>query len=305
MSTAYLNGCAAALGARRLKVAELPEYARQPPRAGASFDEYRLAEGDVLDLLRPAVEDALEAAGADPAEVDTVLFATESLPRGEASQAAVAKLLDDLGMRGAYPLTLGFADCSTAVAAVNMAAAMVSSGASRAVVVASADLASTAEPGSRVLFGGSAIASDGAAAAVVSAQRRGWEIVGGARRVSYDLFGPGPAGKRLQAQLGLYQGLFEDLWSATGRTPGEVAAVLPSNLAADTLRVFLGEAGFAPSQLYQDNVPRVAHCLGSDPLINLIDRTESATARAAYPVVVLLGSSAVHLAAVLLRAVEG
>nr|WSZ99935.1 acyl carrier protein [Streptomyces sp. NBC_00857] len=305
MSTAYLNGCGAALGARRLKVAELPEYTQEPPRPGASFDEYRLAEGDLLDLLRPAMEAALDAARTDPAAVDTVLFATESLPRGEASQAAVARLLGDLGMRGAYPMTLGFADCSTATTALNTAAAMVSSGAAGVVTVVSGDLVSTAQPGSRVILGGSAIASDGAAAAVVSAERRGWEILGGARRVSYDLFAPGPAGRQLKEQLGLYQGLFEDLWSATGLTPPEVAAVLPSNLAADALRVFLGEAGFAPSQLYQDNVGRVAHCLGSDPLINLIDRTESATTRSAYPVVVLLGSSAAHLAAVLLRAVEG
>ncbi|WEB45098.1 acyl carrier protein [Streptomyces yunnanensis] len=285
-------------------MAELPEYASEPPRPGAGFDTYRLARGGLPDLLRPALKDALAAAGTPPAAVDTVLFATESLPGGEASQTAVAQLLGDLGMSHAYPLTLGLADCSTATAALTVAAALVGSGAAGTVAVVSGDLVRTVLPGGRVLLGGSAVASDGAAAAVVSARRHGWEILGGARQVSYDLFGPSPAAHRLGAQLAAYQGLFEDLWSATGLTPPEVAAVLPSNLAADTLRLFLGEAGFAPRQLYQDNVGRIAHCLGSDPLINLIDRTEAGTTRGAYPVVALLGSSAAHLAAVLLRAVE-
>ncbi|MFF2807174.1 acyl carrier protein [Streptomyces sp. NPDC058000] len=286
-------------------MADLPEYAAEPPRPGAAFDEYRVARGGVLDLLRPALTDALAAAGTPPAAVDTVLFATESLPRGEASQTAVAQLLGDLGMPNAYPVTLGFADCSTATAALTMAAAMVSSGAARTVAVASGDLVGTVRSGSRVLLGGSAVASDGAAAAVVSGRRHGWEILGGAQQVSYDLVGPALAAQRLKAQLTAYQDLFGDLWSTTGLTPHEVAAVLPSNLAADTLRIFLGEAGFAPGQLYQDNVGRIAHCLGSDPLINLTDRTKSGTARSAYPAVVLLGSSAAHLAAVLLRTVEG
>ncbi|WP_411122392.1 acyl carrier protein [Streptomyces sp. x-19] len=285
-------------------MADLPEYAAEPPRRASAFDEYRLARGGVLDLLRPALRDALAAARTPPAAVDTVLFATESLPGGDASQTAVAALLDELGMRHAYPLALGLADCSTATAALAVAAALVTSGAARTVAVASGDLVRTAEPGSRVLLGGAAVGSDGAAAAVVSGRRYGWEFVGGARQVCYDLVGPGPAAQRLQAQLMTYQELFRELWSATGVTPGDVSAVLASNLAADVLQAFLGEAGFAPRQLYQDNVGRIAHCLGSDPLINLTDRTEAGTTRSAYPVVALLGSSAAHLAAVLLRAVE-
>ncbi|MER7986824.1 acyl carrier protein [Streptomyces noursei] len=285
-------------------MADLPEYAAEPPRRASAFDEYRLARGSVLDLLRPALREALAAARTPPAAVDTVLFATESLPGGDASQTAVAELLDELGMHHAYPLALGLADCSTATAALAVAAALVTSGAARTVAVVSGDLVRTAEPGSRVLLGGAAVGSDGAAAAVVSGRRYGWEVLGGARQVCYDLVGPGPAAHRLQAQLMTYQELFRELWSATGLTPGDVSAVLSSNLAADVLQAFLGEAGFAPCQLYQDNVGRIAHCLGSDPLINLTDRTEAGTTRSAYPVVVLLGSSAAHLAAVLLRAVE-
>ncbi|GHH86843.1 hypothetical protein GCM10018793_60340 [Streptomyces sulfonofaciens] len=311
---AYVTGCAAALGTRRAKVAELPAYAHEPPRAGARFGEYREADGTLLDLLRPALAEALDAAGTDPATVDTVLLATESLPRGDASATAVAGLLDDLGMSRAYPLTLGLADCSTATAALETAAALVRSGSARAVAVLSGDLVETVLPGGRVIMGGSAVAGDGAAAALVCGERRGWEVAGGARRVSHDLLSYGLPGQdppvrgsavhRMRAQLAVYRELFADLWSATGLSPREVAAVLPSNMAADTLEILLGEAGFAPEQIYQDNVARIGHCLGSDPLINLVDRTESGATRSAYPVVVLLGSSAAHLAAVLLRAVE-
>ncbi|KAA6223517.1 acyl carrier protein [Streptomyces albofaciens JCM 4342] len=300
---AYVNGCAAELGAIRRKVAELPEYAAGPPAAGTGFAEYREAGGGILDLLGPAVRHALDASGTDPATVDTVLLATESLPADGPDRPALTGLLDALGLRRAYPLTLGLADCSTAVAAFDIAASLVRTGASRTVLVASGDLVRTVLPGGRVVLGGTAVAGDAAAAAVVSGRRYGWELLGGARRFAREAVDAATPGHRMLAQLAMYQEVFADLWTATGLTARSLGtgAVLPSNLARDTLRTFLGEAGIADAQMYLDNVPRIAHCLGSDPLINLADRT----AQGAEPSpVVLLGTSAVHAAAVLLRPVE-
>ncbi|MFH8347488.1 acyl carrier protein [Streptomyces sp. NPDC018045] len=302
-AAAYVNGCAAELGALRRTVADLPEYAAAPPAPGTGFAEYREAEGGILGLLEPAVRGALDASGTDPADVDTVLLATESLPADGPARHAAMELLSGLGLRRAYPLTLGLADCSTATAALDLAASLVRSGASGTVLVVSGDLVRTVLPDGRVIPGGTAVAGDGAAAAVVSRRRHGWEVLGGARRIAHEVFGPGPPGRRLIAQLALYQGVFADLWQATGLAARDLGAgaVLPSNLARDTLRTFLGEAGLADGQLYLDNVPRTAHCLGSDPLINLTDRT----AGGAEPSpVVLLGTGAAHVAAVLLHPVE-
>ncbi|MCX5205883.1 acyl carrier protein [Streptomyces sp. NBC_00237] len=317
-TAAYVHGCAAQLGAIRRKVAELPEYAAGPPDPATGFVEYREAEGDVLGLIGPAARGALEAAGTDPAAVDTVLLATESLsadgppgrpaagpsahPSGGPSRQAVMELLGGLGLRRAYPLMLGLADCSTAVAALDVAASLVRSGTSGTVLVVSGDLVRTVLPGGRVVLGGTAVAGDGAAAAVVSARRHGWEMLGGARRIAHETFEPVAPGRRLAAQLASYQGVFADLWETTGLTARELGAgaVLPSNLSRDTLRMFLGEAGITEQQLYLDNVPRTAHCLGSDPLINLADRTAGGDSSSP---VVLLGSSAAHVAAVLLRPV--
>ncbi|MFF0746738.1 acyl carrier protein [Streptomyces sp. NPDC004111] len=313
-TAAHVHGCAAQLGAIRRKVAELPEYAAGPPDPGTGFVEYREAEGDILGLIGPAARGALEAAGTDPAAVDTVLLATESLPvdgppgrpasgsSAGPSRQAVMELLGGLGLRRAYPLTLGLADCSTAVAALDVAASLVRSGACGTVLVVSGDLVRTVLPGGRVVLGGAAVAGDGAAAAVVSSRRHGWEVLGGARRIAHETFEPVPPARRLAAQLAAYQGVFADLWEATGLTARELGAgaVLPSNLSRDTLRMFLSEAGITEQQLYLDNVPRTAHCLGSDPLINLADRTAGGDSPSP---VVLLGSSAAHVAAVMLRPV--
>ncbi|MFD7661159.1 acyl carrier protein [Streptomyces sp. NPDC059788] len=301
---AYVNGCAAELGPIRKKVAELPEYAAAPPAPGTGFAEYREAEGGILELLGPALRGALDASGTDPAAVDTVLLATESLPADGPDRHAVTGLLSGLGLRRAYPLMLGLADCSTALAALDVAASLVRSGASRTVLVACGDLVRTVLPDGRVVLGGTAVAADGAAAAVVSGRRHGWEMLAGARRIAHEALEPGPPARRMRARLAMYQEVFADLWQATGLAPRDLGtgAVLPSNLARDTLRMFLGEAGFADGQLYLDNVPRIAHCLGSDPLINLADRT--AAGGAGPSPVVLLGSSAAHVAAVLLRPTE-
>ncbi|MFI9230097.1 acyl carrier protein [Streptomyces rimosus] len=300
VAAAYVNGLGAELGAIRRKVAELPEYAGGAPDAGTGFAEYREAERGILDLFGPAMRGALDASGTDLATVDTVLLATESLPADGPDRTALAGLLSDLGLRRAYPVMLGLADCSTAIAAFDIAASLVRSGASGTVLVVSGDLVRTVLPGGRVVLGGTAVAGDGAAAAVVSGRRYGWELLGGARRIAADAATPG---HRMFAQLAMCQGLFADLWEATGLTPRDLGtgAVLPSNLARDALRTFLGEAGIADAQVYLDNVPRIAHCLGSDPLINLADRTAGGGAPSP---VVLLGTSAVHAAAVLLRPVE-
>ncbi|WP_053698887.1 hypothetical protein [Streptomyces sp. NRRL F-5755] len=299
-AAAYVNGLGTELGAIRRKVAELPEYADGPPDAGTGFAEYREAEGGILGLLGPAMRGALDASGTDPATVDTVLLATESLPADGPDRTALTGLLSDLGLRRAYPLMLGLADCSTAITAFDIAASLVRSGASGTVLVVSGDLVRTVLPGGRVVLGGTAVAGDGAAAAVVSGRRYGWELLGGARRIAHEAATPG---HRMGAQLAMYQGMFADLWAATGLTSRDLGtgAVLPSNLARDALRTFLGEAGIADAQVYLDNVPRIAHCLGSDPLINLADRTAGGGAPSP---VVLLGTSAVHAAAVLLRPVE-
>ncbi|KPI10580.1 3-Oxoacyl-(acyl-carrier-protein (ACP)) synthase III [Actinobacteria bacterium OK074] len=315
---AYLVGCSYELGARSLPVASLFEgtasagTADAGPAPGTGFAYYREATGDLFDLWRPAMERALKASGTAPEDVDTVLFSTESLPRGESAHRAVAELMDGLGMRNAYPVTTGFADCSTATAAVGMAAALVRSGGSRTAMVVSGDLVRTVLPEGRVILGGSAIASDGAAAAVVSREPLGRQILGTARHMAWDLVGPGAEHRgQLRAQLAAYRRLFEDLWERTGCTARDVAAVLPSNLAAGTTRIFLGDVGFSAGQIFQDNVSRIAHCLGSDPLINLVDHRAAASAPAAGAdgpapgsPVVLLGASAAHLAAVLLRDTE-
>ncbi|PRY36802.1 hypothetical protein [Umezawaea tangerina] len=292
---AHLLGCGYRLGERREPVAAL---------AGAvpeGFAEYRVGTGSVFDLYRPAARQALDRAGIEPRDVGVVLYASETVTGDPSAHGSAAGLMRELGLTRAYPVTVGFSDCATATAALGLAASLVRDGGSRHVLVLSGDLVRTVLPDGPLVLDGTAVASDAAAAAVVSAHEGGWEVEASARHVDYEaLRTGGPARNRLVGLLTAYRTLFADLWEASGARPGDVSAVLTDNAAPDGAGLFLTEAGFTAEQLRPGDVARNGHCLGSDPLINFSDHSDDGRGSR----VVLVGSGAAHLAAVLLRKVE-
>ncbi|ANZ21309.1 3-Oxoacyl-(acyl-carrier-protein (ACP)) synthase III [Streptomyces noursei ATCC 11455] len=313
MITARLCAPAYELGEYAAPVTELPELQADPriaaeltaPKAG--FDTYRWSDAPVVELMAAAVQRTLGEAGIPGDEVDLVLLATDSLPGGRAAHRDVAELLAETGLTRATAGTLGLMDCATAMAALGTAASLVRDGSARHVLVVSGDLADHATGGERVVAGGAAIASDAAASALVSATAAGLPILGMAHHTSA---APG-AGARaeLTAKVTAHRELFARLAAHHPHRPESVRAVLPSNFARMALEIYLSDVGYGGDKLALRNVGRIAHCLGSDPLINLADRL--ADAEPAEPGtkdgtgaehLVLLGAGISHLAAVLLDA---
>ncbi|GAA3302769.1 hypothetical protein GCM10020218_098980 [Dactylosporangium vinaceum] len=290
------------LGEYADKVADLPEVAATEPGAGllapaAGFETYHWTDCGVADLLVPAARRALLAAELDPAEVDLVVLATDSLPRDRTAPALVAELLGELGLSRATALTIGLLDCATAMVALGTAASYVRDGTARQVLVLSGDVAEQATGGRRVVAGGAAIASDAAAGVVISADRPGRAILGLASHTATALVvGEPPPQVQLAARVHGHRALFDRLLAGRGLRPAAVGTVLPSNFARNVQRIYLSEAGFTDAQLALDNVARIGHCLGSDPLINLVDQPPGDRPA------VLLGSGVAHLAAVLIAA---
>ncbi|MCZ0974466.1 hypothetical protein O1L55_30775 [Streptomyces albulus] len=119
----------------------------------------------------------------------------------------------------------------------------------------------------------------------------------------------GGARKELTAKVTAHRELFARLAAHHPHRPEDVRAVLPSHFARMVLEIYLSDVGHGGDKLALDNVGRIAHCLGSDPLIDLADRlagTDPAGARTAPGTddghLVLLGAGISHLAAVLLGA---
>ncbi|GHH86841.1 hypothetical protein GCM10018793_60330 [Streptomyces sulfonofaciens] len=319
--TARLCAPAYELGEYADPVTGLPELEDDPAASAeltapaAGFATYRWSDAPVTELMSAAVQRTLGESGVPGGDVDLVLLATDSLPPGRAAHRDVAELLADAGLERATASTLGLMDCATATVAVGTAASLVRDGSARHVLVVSGDLADRATGGERIVAGGAAIASDGAACALVSATAAGLPVLGMAHHTSSEAGQGGGARQELAARIAAHRELFARLAAHHPVRPADVRAVLASNFARNVLDIYLSDVGYGGERLVSDNVGRIGHCLGSDPLINLADWL--AGPGAADPAasggapgaedpqgdrLVLLGAGISHLAAVLLAA---
>ncbi|MFF5897489.1 acyl carrier protein [Streptomyces argenteolus] len=311
MITARLCAPAYELGECADPVAELPEMLADPAAAAeltapaAGFHTYRWSDADVTELMALAVGRTLAEARVPGGDVDMVILATDSLPRDRTAHRDVAELLDGTGIDRATVLTMGLMDCATAMVAVGTAASYVRDGTARNVLVVTGDLADRATGGARIVAGGAAIASDAAASVLVSATAPGLPVRGMAHHSAPELnLGGGPQ-QQLLSRITAHRALFARLADRAGTGLGTVRSVLPSNFARNVLTLYLSEVGLG-DRLSLGNVGRIAHCLGSDPLINLADRLaqgkDTTSGAADDDSLVLFGAGVSHLAAVLLGA---
>jgi 3-oxoacyl-[acyl-carrier-protein] synthase III len=283
----------------------MPQVAADLTSPAGGFLTYRWSEAPVTELMTAAVRRCLAESGLPGAEIDLVLVASDSLPPGRAAHRDVAEFLAETGMKRATVTTIGLMDCATAIAGLGVAASFVRDGTARHVMLVSGDLAELSTGGQRVVAGGAAIASDAATAALVSADAAGLPLLAMAHHTATaQVENGGTPRSRLAARSVAYQELFARLGARHPVRPDD-ALVLPSNFARDVMRMYLTGAGFDSEHIAQENVSRIAHCQGSDPLINLADRLSQW--KAAEPggqgvpgAVVLLGAGISHLAAVLL-----
>jgi 3-oxoacyl-[acyl-carrier-protein] synthase-3 len=292
-----------------------PQTAAELTAPAAGFHTYRWSEAGVTELMAPAVQRTLAEAGVAGDEIDMVLLATDSLPRDRSAHRDVAELLATTGLARATAVTTGLMDCATAMVAVGTAASLVRDGTARQVLVVSGDVADRATGGHRIVAGGAAIASDAAASVLVSATAPGLEVLGMAHHSAPELNAGGGPQQQLLSRIRAHRELFARLAAARGDAPGSggrdglgsVRGVLPSNFARNVLRLYLAEVGIGADELRLGNVGRIAHCLGSDPLINLADqltdgKTEGAAGTSDDGTLVLFGAGVSHLGAVLLGA---
>ncbi|MHC0429689.1 acyl carrier protein [Streptomyces sp. O3] len=311
MITARLCAPAYELGEFAEPVTELPELLADPQAAAeltapdAGFHTYHWSDAPVTELMAHAVRGTLAESGVPASEIDMVLLATDSLPGDRSAHRDVAELLEETGISRATAVTTGLMDCATAMVAVGTAASYVRDGSARQVLVLSGDLAAQATGGQRIVAGGAAIASDAAASVLVSATASGLPVLGMAHHSDARLHQAAAPQQQLLSRVAAHRELFTRL-AARRRDEGgvgDVRAVLPSNFAGNVLELYLSDVRLGGDRLFRGNVGRIAHCLGSDPLINLADRlAERKHTEPEDGTLALFGAGVSHLAAVLLGA---
>lgn len=235
---------------------------------------YRVTERSVVDIATGPLRAVIEAHDPEElAEVRRVVFATNSLTDPAlAAPLRLSEVLVALGLGATFPVGMFLSYCANFHSAVDVACALIRSGAERRVIVVCADVYPSRVE--RLVEPRVSVHSDAAAAFVVSADEDAYRLTANTLRVDAALGFVNRRRDFIQYMDGVGRNVVatvDEALRAAGAARDDVAAVMPNNYNTWVCRSMAQLAGFDESQLFLDNIGRFAHALASDNAINLVD----------------------------------
>ncbi len=294
---AFLHDLSVVLGPRRMTLAESAASGRIRSRpdalANAGYREHRLAlDGQgAADL---AIE-ALAPLVAGPVEPGAILFASTLAP--DLSLAAPSprvrarldlsgpRLLARAGTRRAFIAGIGQQACTSAIGALRVARGLVAAEPELApVLVVAADRL----PADALLEEGFCALSDGAAACAVSAEPRGFRLVAFGATV-HGAMADASDDEAMGRLFPVAHALVMETLARAGRTPRDIAYLVPPNLPAPAARVIARTLGVPEDRAASPSLAEAGHVMACDPLLNLAG-LQRAGAFSAGDLIVLLSA---------------
>jgi len=216
--------------------------------------------------------DSLSAAGIAPSSVDVVVYCTDLVADPLFTQQGMNELLVACGLDHAYPLGVTLSGCNGTAAVLDIASALVRSGAARRVACL---IVAQLEPGiSRLMDLSMSVLSDAAVACVVTDEPSELRILR-VGRASAPEIGQLSIVTQTQAYLAAtarsLQIAVDDALTPLAMTRSDLRRVITNNYARHIQQAFLRHAGFRADQTWLGNLPRFAHAFSADTLINLAD----------------------------------
>ncbi|VFR39128.1 hypothetical protein ANDA3_1573 [plant metagenome] len=270
-----IAGVAYSLGEDAHDWDDLPDVDEALARMGLSrepelwgWGQYRRTRGQPVDLAVASARRTLAETGVMPGDIDAVLLCAAVFPGGvNEHRADTHRFLNSLGLDHAPLLGLTLSRCATLVCGIRLADDMLASGRYRHILVASFD----AIRDEHERLASFALFSDAGASCLLSQEALpGYRLVASVAAMqatagaSDGLDGGGRLAAQANRQL-----------SHASLQPSQLDKVCHDNLFLPILSMREQMAGFARPQLYLDNVTRLGHCFGCDPLINLADHAAS------------------------------
>lgn len=282
MPGAGISAIAYELPERRLTLEELDERALLP--GGASrlrtlgFEHVHVSDVDGCELALRAVRRLAALHPFDPEGVDALFYAG-ALPASHAVGAGggpldgfcypSARLQYELGLLNASVTGVGQTGCVGLLRAVQLAADFLASHPEAARVLAvSSDVLAPDQP-REILY--SAI-SDGACAVLVERDAPGNRLLA-YRNVSKGYYWDvnARAAEIVAAYFPTARTIVRDTIAAAGLTPGDIAWVVPQNVARRSWEILMELLALPSARLYADNIASKGHVIAADNFINLAD----------------------------------
>ncbi|MBJ9977637.1 3-oxoacyl-ACP synthase [Pseudomonas sp. S75] len=228
----------------------------------------RTTRRSLAELAISSLRQTLEAADCDPASVDGVIVCALAFPgAAEQQRHFLASILEPCGLAHVTPIGLTLGRCTTFLQGIAVARALVAAGSQRRVLVVTAGRIEDEAHRLEVF----ALFSDGAASCLIA--QGDTSMPGLAIRACAQAHEANPARDDLSPELSrqvnaqMLQGLDLEL--------DDIERLLHSNIYLPVCTLKERQAGFSQRQLYTDNIARIGHCFGADPIINLVDLAQS------------------------------
>lgn len=274
----YLQQLGACVPATRTSVGDLRE------RLGLTESQVRLYV-KFLGLDRIAVADDLEladllvAAGraalgdSDPGDVRWLLH-THTLHLVAPTQPVLDQVRERLGLVNASAFAVSHLDCVAGLHAVGLAGHLLAGADSAARVLVTAG-EKVVSPPLRVIPGMS-IMGEAAAACLVGPGPGGDEVLAVSTRTLGQFYRghdapPDVRATYRQRYAELLCAVLRDAVDRAGVASADLAAILPHNVNRVSWRQVADHFGYPLDRVFLDNLPRLGHCFGADPFINLLD----------------------------------
>ncbi len=298
-----LSGLSYLLGSHTGWYDDLPETAAVMGRYNMSgapdiwgFGTYHRTELGYFDMVGRVGLDILASTGRDPASIDALYLCSATFMFDfETMNLGIGRLLTDLGLTRATPMVISGSGCAASIQGIVTAAREIRSGDLDTILLLCTDIVAEGA----IRFYQYATISDGASGMLITSDGTGeYEVL----RAS--LINRAPLmlkdDEYVAGQKEIYSTASERIFAGTGYAQENVTAVLASNLHLPIQRIFANAGGYASHQIFTENVARVGHCYGSDPVINFVDRAQLHRPRT-NELYILQSSAMGHVGNVLVR----
>lgn len=266
---AWVSGVSYVLGEITESWETIPDLDESLARAGMmsepdlwGWGQYHRTRRAPVDLAVESAQKTLALTGRPASQIDAVLMCSAVFPSGVSEHRATTHhFLTSLGMDATPLLGITLSRCATLVCGMRLADDLIASGRYRTILLVSFD----AVTNERERFESFAIFSDGAASCLLTREPMpGYRLVCAVQAnqaTAHSSDGPDAGGRlaaRANAQLKAHQ-----------LQPRQLSKVFHDNLFLPIVCIREQMAGFTMDQLYTENISRIGHCFGCDPLINL------------------------------------
>jgi 3-oxoacyl-[acyl-carrier-protein] synthase III len=277
----YIGALAASLGETVNDFGEIPVFSQDPKLTAflrsMKVQHYRSSASSPAELARDSARQTLARSRITPADIDVVIYVSESLWEDRFYLKDQHWLLEELGLSHAYLIGTFLRACSNIHSALRIAANLCRNDEAGAVLIVTTDKAKTTEE--RVVPPKIGVTSDSAASLILSRQMAGADF-----QVLCNAQCALPSMQRLDesAQYMLFLKCVRDGVAAAvdrcteglGCSVQDLRRLVSNNYNMSLISMFAAILGVSDSLFVSDNIARYGHCYSADNVINLIHLLE-------------------------------